>query len=168
MYSYLTIANRFTPQKDSQTTFYSSMGSTLKATGSASITYDSLGYPVLLKNYSQTVTPPSLVGFQRYYYEPVAVTVGAAALELKQFNITTSPNPTTGPITLHYPSAVAGASVSIRITNAAGQLVHAESLVLQGSGQQILLGDEAVPGLYYLSVYDRNENVIGSAKVEKR
>ena len=78
-----------------------------------------------------------------------------------------SPNPTTGVITLQYPGAKPGTPLSVRITDASGQPVHAEKLSMQGSSQQIRLGPEAVPGTYYFSVFDAKGALICTKPVVK-
>jgi hypothetical protein len=81
--------------------------------------------------------------------------------------ISFSPNPTTGSLSLYYPGARPGASVSVRITNSAGQLVHAESISMRGASEKISLGDEAAPGTYYISVFGADGASLGSKSVIK-
>jgi hypothetical protein len=168
-FNFFTIAARINAagQKDSVVyTFY--QRGVLQDAGSTAIVYNAAGLPERRMDYELgTGTPatPTLYSLERYYYE--AYGAGTAVPAVTAAAISVFPNPTTGIIRLAWPDAPVGTPVSVRITNTAGQLVHSESLTLQGGTQQILLGPEAAPGTYYLSVFDGRGALVYSKPLQK-
>ena len=112
-------------------------------------------------------TACQLITAKYFYYELYNPTQVAGQHLSTIPSITIVPNPTTGIITLQYPEAKPGAQISIRITNASGQLVHTESIMMQGTSQHILLGNETAPGTYYLSVYGGKDELLCTKSVIK-
>src|SRR5690606_16134244 len=74
-----------------------------------------------------------------YYYEDYDPALDASSFSPKEAAITIYPNPTKGAITLSYPDAAPGAALLVQVTNAAGQVVHAEAFTVAGPSRKIQL-----------------------------
>jgi len=114
------------------------------------ISYNRYGNPDSKTYYHYTtgITPAAKYFYYYEFYNPTGLPESAK----RQPDITISPNPTTGAITLHYPDAEPGKRLSISISNAAGQLLRTETFNMQGTSQQMQLGPELPAGTYYISV----------------
>jgi hypothetical protein len=75
-------------------------------------------------------------------------------------SISLSPNPVSSTLTLHYTTAIPKEHLNVVISNTAGQLVHSESFIPQGSKTDMVLGNELAPGVYAIAVYGGGNAVL--------
>jgi hypothetical protein len=75
-------------------------------------------------------------------------------------SISVSPNPVSSTLTLRYPNTIPKERLNVVISNTAGQLVHAESFIPQGSKTDMVLGDQLAPGVYSIAVYGGGNAVL--------
>jgi hypothetical protein len=153
-YSIQWILNKLTPDhhRDSVTAslYDRNTPGAITPQQSYKFSYNSNGNPILLKTYVfDPVTGPYLNGFTRWYYEPVLSVPDVYS----NSHISLSPNPTSSTLTLDYSTAIPKERLNVVIANAAGQLVHSESFIPVGGKTDILLGTEAAPGLYTITIY---------------
>jgi hypothetical protein len=123
------------------------------------IVYNAMRNPV-----SKIQSAPNGIGVHQeivhWYYESYDPSLSTHEVLENTSGIFISPNPISSTLILHYPTTLPKERLHVVISNTAGQLVHSESFVPQGSKTDIVLGDELAPGVYAIAVYGGGNAVL--------
>ncbi len=114
---------------------------------SVRIFYDGGGFPIQRNDYNlDTNKMSTLLAYSRYYYNK-STGVGIPTSP-RSTSTSLSPNPTTGPVTIHFGATPPQTPIHIRISSMSGQVVRSETFFPKGTTKEVLLGNEFMPGTY--------------------
>jgi hypothetical protein len=129
-------------------------------------TYNSYRDPVTVTTYFDTTSaiPTAFYSRTYYYYElyNAAKTINISVED----NIRIYPNPATNTVQISYPGFTKNAITTVEILNDRGQKVKREVFPWQNAIEQISVAD-LTPGLYFVTIQDRDRNVLHTQQVVK-
>lgn len=127
-------------------------------------TYNANNNPILELDMLQVpMTDTSAINYYYEDYNDLAVNNVPKATA----NITVYPNPSNGMLNIRWDNYKTGTPVSIRIINAAGQTVHAESFSWKQTTESLSMGNLQA-GIYWISIADNAGNMLLNQSVIKQ
>jgi hypothetical protein len=130
-------------------------------------TYNADGSPSLWEQlYYYDTTSSFVEAFTRWTYEQYDVGVDDSHPKPASC-VAVFPNPVKDLLLIRYVSLIPRERLTVTITNMAGQLVHSESFVPQGSTSSIELGNRITPGLYVIDVRGRDAVLYNGTFIKK-
>ncbi len=155
---------------------YGTAPSYLVKDAKSAFTYDSYNNPVMGTSYRLVVTDPAAgTGYYTsipngnifYYYETYLSSADVPRVSPPSESITIFPNPAMDQVSICRPEAAPGTFTTVKFVSAAGQLVRTETLPWMEKTETFTISGLA-PGVYLISVADKDGNTLSTQKIIKR